>query len=147
MVISRFEEIESWQSARQLAGEIYGATRQGPFAKDFGLRDQIRRSSVSVMANIAEGFGRNGRIEFIRYLTVAQASAVEVQSHLYIALDLGYIPQLAFKSLYSQANTVRRQIGGFIQYLQSYRDRPQPETRNQEPETSPHTSRSNQPRH
>jgi len=78
MVISRFEDIESWRGARQLAGEIYGATHQQPFAKDFGLRDQIQRSSVSVMANIAEGFGRSGRIEFIRYLTVAQASAIEV---------------------------------------------------------------------
>ncbi|MGD0297773.1 MAG: four helix bundle protein [Bryobacteraceae bacterium] len=147
MVISRFEEIESWQGARQLAVEIYGATRQGPFAKDFGLRDQIQRSCVSIMANIAEGFGRNGRVEFIRYLTVAQASAVEVQSHLYIALDLGYIAEPAFKSLYSQASTVRRQIGGFIQYLRSCRDRRQPETRNQKPETSPRISRSNQPLH
>jgi four helix bundle protein len=147
MVISRFEDIESWQTARQLAVEVYGASRSGPFAKDFGLRDQMQRSSVSVMANIAEGFGRNGRIEFIRYLTVAQASAVEVQSHLYIALDLGYIAQPAFKSLYSQANQVRRQIGGFIQYLRSCPDHPQPETRNQKPETSPRTSRSSLPPH
>ena len=143
MVISRFEDIESWRGARQLAVEIYGATRQGPFAKDFGLRDQIRRSCVSIMANVAEGFGRNGRIEFIRYLTIAQASVVEVESHLYIALDLGYIGQPAFKSLYSQANKVRRQIGGFIQYLRGCKDRPQPETRNQKPETSRHTSQSN----
>jgi four helix bundle protein len=77
--------IECWQIARQLAVGIYGASRQGPFAKDFGLRDQIQRSSVSVMANIAEGFGRNGKVEFIRDLIIAQASSVEVQSHLYIA--------------------------------------------------------------
>jgi len=115
VVISRFEDIESWQAARKLAAAIYGASRQGPFAKDFGLRDQIQRSSVSVMANIAEGFGRNGKIEFIRYLTIAQASSLEVQSHLYIALDLGYMAPPEFKNLYSQAETVRRQIGGFIQ--------------------------------
>jgi four helix bundle protein len=101
MVISRFQDIESWQLARQLAVEIYGASRSGPFARDFGLRDQIQRSCVSIMANIAEGFGRNGKVEFIRYLTIAQASSVEVQSHLYIALDLGYVAQPNFKRLYS----------------------------------------------
>ncbi|HEV8043336.1 MAG TPA: four helix bundle protein [Bryobacteraceae bacterium] len=65
-MISGFQEIESWQLARQLAVEIYGASRHGPFARDFGLRDQIQRSSVSIMANIAEGFERNGKVEFIR---------------------------------------------------------------------------------
>jgi four helix bundle protein len=146
MVISRFEDIESWQIARQPAVGIYGASRSGLLAKDFGLRDQIQRSSVSVMANIAEGFGRNGKVEFIRYLTIAQVSSVEVQSHLYIALDLGYIGQPEFERLYAMAERVRQVIGGFIRYLRSCPDRPQPETRNQKPETSRRISQSNQPR-
>jgi four helix bundle protein len=82
VVISRFEDIESWRRARELSAEVYGISTNGPFSKDFGLRDQIQRASFSIMANIAEGFGRNGPTEFIRYLTIAQGSAVEVQSHL-----------------------------------------------------------------
>jgi four helix bundle protein len=87
VVISRFEDIESWQRARDLAAGVYGLSTQGAFRKDFGLRDQIQRACVSIMANIAEGFGRSGATEFIRYLTIAQASTTEVQSHLYVALD------------------------------------------------------------
>ena len=147
MVISRFEDIESWKRARDLAVQIYSVSRNGLFAKDFGLRDQIQRSSVSVMANIAEGFARNGAVEFIRYLTVAQASVVEVQSHLYIALDLGYITDPDFKQLYAQAERVRRLIGGFIRYLRSCSDHPQRETRNEKREASPHTFRSRRLRH
>lgn len=111
MVISRFEDIEGWQLARELAAEIYGASRIGPFGH------QIQRSCVSVMANIAEGFGRNGKAEFIRFLTIAQASCVEVQSHLYIALDLGYVRQSEFDRLYAMGERVRLVIGGFIRYL------------------------------
>src|SRR5689334_13568573 len=110
MVIARFEEIESWRRARDLTVEIYKISRTGSFAKDFCLRHQIQRSCVSVMANIAEGFGRNGKVEFIRYLTVAQASCVETQSHLYIALDLGYVSHEDFKRLYPMADRVRELI-------------------------------------
>src|ERR1700730_10768537 len=91
VIISRFDDIESWRRARELSGEIYGLSTKGAFSKDFGLRDQIQVASVSIMANLAEGFCRNGATEFIRYLTIAQSSAIEVQSHLYIALDLRYI--------------------------------------------------------
>jgi four helix bundle protein len=91
VIISRFEDIESWRRARKLSAEVYGISTKGTFSKDFGLRNQIKRACVSIMANIAEGFGRNGATEFIRYLTIAQSSAIEVQSHLYIALDLQYI--------------------------------------------------------
>ena len=94
------------------------------------------------MANIAEGFGRNGKVEFIRYLTIAQASCVEVQSHLYIALDLRYLGRPEFERLYAMAERVRQVIGGFIRYLRSCHDRPQRETRNEKREASPHTSRS-----
>ena len=117
MVISRFEDIESWQRARELTAGVYGLSMQRAFRKDFGLRDQVQRACVSIMANIAEGFGRNGATEFIRYLTIAQASTTEVQSHLYVALDLQYITQSDFDRLYGAAESVRKLIGGFIRYL------------------------------
>jgi four helix bundle protein len=117
VVISRFEDIESWQRARDLAAGVYGLSTQGAFRKDFGLRDQIQRACVSIMANIAEGFGRSGATEFIRYLTIAHASTTEVQSHLYVALDLQYITRSDFDRLYGSAESVRKLIGGFIGYL------------------------------
>ena len=117
MTIRGFEEIESWREARLLAAKIYEMSNLGPFRTDFGLRDQIRRAAVSVMANIAEGFGRGGKPEFIRFLRISRASALETQSHLYIALDLGYLSDEEFKLLHQQAIRVTRLIGGFINYL------------------------------
>ena len=117
MVIRRFEDIESWKQARQLTAAIYAVSNRGHFRRDFGMRDQIRRASVSVMANIAEGFGRRGTREFSRYLTIAQASVIEAQSHLYIALDLGYLGSSDFEALFQQARKVEDLIGGFIRYL------------------------------
>ena len=87
----RFEEVEAWQRARELTKLVYQMSTQGDGAKDFGLRDQIRRAAVSIMSNIAEGFERRGAVEFSRFLVVAKASAGEVRSQLYVALDLGYI--------------------------------------------------------
>jgi four helix bundle protein len=96
---NRLEDIQAWQKARQITRLIYEATAEGQFAKDFGLRDQIRRASVSIMANIAEGFGRRSDKEFANFLNMAHGSASEVQSHLYVALDLSYIDQTSFKKL------------------------------------------------
>jgi four helix bundle protein len=124
VVIRRFEEIEGWQQARTLAAKIYAISNQGKFTADFGLRDQIRRASVSIMANIAEGFGRGGKAEFIRFLRISRASALEAQSHLYIALDLGYLDTNQFETLYNQAITVTRLVGGFINYLSQRTDQP-----------------------
>jgi four helix bundle protein len=117
VVIRRFEDIEGWKQARRLTVSIYAVSKDGPFRSDFGMRDQIRRAAVSVMANIAEGFGRRGNREFSRYLTVAQASVVEVQSHLYVALDLCYVEQAKFDCLFQQARRVEDLIGGLIRYL------------------------------
>jgi len=114
---TRFEQIESWQKARLLAAEVYRMTAEGVFARDFGLRDQIRRSSVSVMANIAEGFGRGGNKEFISFLSVARGSAVEVKSHLYVALDAGLIAENSFQSLYKLASESEALISGLMKYL------------------------------
>jgi four helix bundle protein len=117
VTIRGFEEIESWKEARTLAAKIYEMSNRGKFRTDFGLRDQIRRSCVSIMANIAEGFGRGGKPEFIRFLRISRASAMETQSHLYIALDLGYLSRQEFETLHGQAIRVTRMVGGFINYL------------------------------
>ena len=87
--IERFEDIESWQLARELTVGIYRATNVAEFARDFGLKDQIRRAAVSIMSNIAEGFGRGGNAELIQFLAIARGSAAEVQAQLYVALDAG----------------------------------------------------------
>lgn len=99
----RFEEIEAWQIARKLNLEVYRVTGSGPFARDFGLRDQIRRASISVSSNIAEGFARRSPKDFARFLTIARASAAEVCSQLYLALDLEYVTQDDFDTLYRLA--------------------------------------------
>jgi len=110
--IGRFEDIVAWQKARVLAREIYRVTDSAGFARDFGLKDQIRRASVSVMANIAEGFERAGRAEFHQFLVVAKASCAEVRSHLYVALDAGYLTEDAFSSLSDMTEETGRIIGG-----------------------------------
>lgn len=117
--IEKFEDIEAWQKARELTREIYRSTNQGSFARDFGLRDQIRRAAVSTMSNIAEGFGRGGNKEFIQFLSTAKGSTSEVQSQLYVALDAGYINQDQFQELYSEAEATARMIGGLLRYLQN----------------------------
>jgi four helix bundle protein len=120
--IRQFEEIEGWKEARVLAAKIYEASNRGKFSTDYGLRDQIRRASVSIMANIAEGFGRGGKTEFVRFLCISRASALETQSHLYIALDLGYLSTTDFETLHAQAIKVTRLVGGFINYLSNHRE-------------------------
>src|SRR5215213_4770575 len=97
---SKFEDIQAWQKARQVTRMIYQVTAGGEFAKDYGLRDQVRRASVSIMAHIAEGFGRRSDKEFANFLNMAHGSVSEVQSHLYAALDLKYISQDSFSKLY-----------------------------------------------
>ncbi len=107
----------AWQKARGLTKEIYSHTRTGTFAKDFGLRDQIQRASVSIMGNVAEGFDRGGDKEFIQFLSVSKGSFGEVKSHLYVALDQQYIVQEQFNRLYGCADEVGRLLAGFMAYL------------------------------
>lgn len=113
----RFEDIEAWQKARELTKQIYALSNDGQFARDFGLRDQIRRASVSIMSNIAEGFGRGGNKEFMQFLSTAKGSASEVQAQLYVALDANYINQEQFKQLYDLTQSTGNMIGGLIRYL------------------------------
>jgi len=115
--IERFEDILGWQKARRVSGAIYELTNQGIFAKDFGLRDQIRRSSVSIMANIAEGFGRRSDKEFANFLNYAHGSVAETQSHLYVALDLAYHSQEQFGTTYQMLDETSRMLMGFSKHL------------------------------
>ena len=117
MAIRRFEDLNGWQQARELTKGIYRASSTPAFRRDFALSDQVRRASISVMANIAEGFGRKGKCEFIRFLTIAQASSVELRSHLYVALDLGYVDDVCFEDLSSLAERCENLIGGLIRHL------------------------------
>ncbi|HEX8847172.1 MAG TPA: four helix bundle protein [Pyrinomonadaceae bacterium] len=113
------EEIQAWQKARQVTRIIYEVTTDGPFAKDYGLRDQTRRASVSIMANIAEGFGRRSDKEFANFLNMAHGSISEVQSHLYIALDLNYIDQSSFTKLNNLLDEVSRMTLVLAQHLRA----------------------------
>jgi four helix bundle protein len=110
--IERFEDLIAWQKARELTKNIYRVTKIGEFLKDFGLRDQIRRASVSIMSNIAEGFERGGRSEFHQFLVIAKGSCAELRSQLYVALDAEYIDIATFQSLDSLAKETSRLIGG-----------------------------------
>ena len=110
--VGRFEELIAWQKARELTREVYRVTREGAFARDFGLAGQMQRAAVSVMSNIAEGFERGGRGEFHQFLSAAKASCAEVRSQLYVALDVGYLDQPTFAHLLAGAEEVGRILGG-----------------------------------
>jgi four helix bundle protein len=114
-----FEEIEAWKRARSLTNQIYQASGKDRFAKDFGLKDQIRRASVSVLSNIAEGFQRGGNKEFIQFLSIAKGSIGEVKSQLYVALDQGYIDEDTRRDLSSESDEIQRMISGLIKYLRA----------------------------
>lgn len=114
-----FEEIIAWQKARELNLELYLVTAQGNFSKDHGLRDQIRRASISITSNIAEGFERETTKEFIRFLYIAKASSGEFRSQLYLASDMNYISKDEFERLNLKVSEISKLIGGLIKYLKS----------------------------
>ncbi len=113
----KFEEIIAWQKARSAVWLIYKLTTDGNFSKDFGLRDQIRRSAVSIMANIAEGSGRTSDKEFANFLNIARGSITETQSHIYVALDLGYLSKKYFSEIFSLLDEVGRMTTGLMKHL------------------------------
>ena len=115
----RFEDIKAWQKAREATKIIYQVTSEGRFAKDYGLRDQTQRASVSIMANIAEGYGRRSDKEFANFLNFAHGSVAETQSHLYVALDVGYIDQNSFTNLYELLQEISRMTIAHSQHLRS----------------------------
>jgi four helix bundle protein len=117
MTIRRFEDIRAWQEARILVQMIYVLTGEEPLSKDFGLRDQLQRAAVSAMTNIAEGFDCESHAEFSRFLGYSRRSAVEVQSLLYVAFDVGYMEEAIFQEHYNQANKVKAMVSAFKKSL------------------------------
>ncbi len=119
MKIYRFEQLEIWKLARSLNKAIYDVSGQGAFRRDFGLRDQIRRASVSIASNIAEGFESQSNASFIKFLTISRGSSAEVRAQLYLAADRDYVSSAECKALLDQAETISHQISAFIKYLKS----------------------------
>ena len=115
----RFEDIEAWKRGRELNVRVYELSSSGAFAKDFALRDQIRRASISVASNIAEGYARQSRADFARFLVIARASAAEVISQLYLALDVGHIDHDQFEQARRIADEASAACSGLIRYLRS----------------------------
>ena len=112
-----FEDLPVWRSAKDLAILIYRVTSQGKISRNYGLKDQIQRAAVSVSSNIAEGFERGTKQEFIQFLYIARGSCGELRSQLYIAKEIGYLNSEEFKKLCEATRKVSKQINGFIEYL------------------------------
>jgi four helix bundle protein len=115
--IERFEDIQAWDQARDLARQVYEVTNSKGFAQDFGLRDQIRRAAVSILSNIAEGFERGGDKEFVKFLYIAKGSCGEVRAQLYVAQDQTYINEEIFQNLTNRCLSISKMIAGLISYL------------------------------
>jgi len=130
MKIERFEDIEAWQLARELARKVYRLTKKPRFEKDYGLKRQIQDAAGSSMHNIAEGFDSETNAEFIRFLRYAKRSCTEVQSELYLAFDEKYVSTDEFNDVYEQARRTRAAVYGFIKYLKKYEEN---KTINREP--------------
>lgn len=121
MKINKFEELNIWKLALKTTKEIYDLTSKKEFAKDFDLKDQMRRAIISVSSNIVEGFEKNNNNEFIRFLKIAKGSVGEVRNQLYIALAVNYLTNQEFESLNRALEDLASQIGGFIVYLEKKR--------------------------
>jgi len=126
--VARFEDLIAWQKARELTKAIYQLTRQGTFAKDYGLVNQMQRAAVSVMSNIAEGFERARPAEFHQFLSIAKASCAEVRSLLYVAFDVGHLAEADYQRLLAQSEEVARIIGGLRASVERQRDQQRGDT-------------------
>ncbi|WP_138992569.1 four helix bundle protein [Larkinella sp. C7] len=115
--INRFEDLEVWKLSRKLAQDIFWLSQEGSFSKDFELKNQVNRASGSIMDNIAEGFGRANRAEFILFLGYSTGSSTEVKSQLYRALDCKHIQQEQFELFYSNTDRIGKMLFGLIQSL------------------------------
>jgi hypothetical protein len=115
--IDRIEDILVWQKAKSLTIEIYKASNQSIFARDFGLRDQIRRAAVSIPSNIAEGFGRGGNKEFLQFLSIAKGSLYDLKTQLIIANEIGYLDNEIFIKISNDSDEVGKMLTSFMNYL------------------------------
>jgi four helix bundle protein len=120
--IERFEDFIAWQKARKLTAEIYRITSEENFARDFGLKNQIRRAAVSTMSNLAEGFERGRPAEFHQFISIAKGSCAELRAQLYVALDVGYIDLPTFEVLMRQATEVGQILGGLRRSVERRRE-------------------------
>ncbi|MEK7724949.1 MAG: four helix bundle protein [Acidobacteriota bacterium] len=116
--VKRFEDLDAWKFARELVNLIYDLTDKEIFKRDYGLKDQMRRATVSIMSNIAEGFERGSDKDFARFLFIAKASCGEMRSQLYVSIDRKYITQEEFNLATEKAITTSQKISGLIKYLQ-----------------------------
>ncbi len=117
--INKFEDLAVWQKARELAKKIYQLTSQKPLSQDFRLKDQMHGSVGSIMDNIAEGFDRGSRLEFVNSLGIAKGETGELKSQLYRCFDANYISKDCFDELYANVDEVAKMIAGFMEYLNS----------------------------
>jgi len=117
--IKRFEDLDVWKKARNLSKDIFARINSGKLISDYPLRDQMRRSSGSIMDNIAEGFERNGTKEFRQFLSIAKGSTRELKSQLYRCLNQNYFNQSAFLALYTKTDEVSKMISGLMIYLKN----------------------------
>lgn len=117
--VNSFEELNIWIESRSFNQKLYEVSNNGLFDKDYDLKRQIRRASISVSSNIAEGFERNTDKEFIQFLYYAKGSAGEVRSQLFLSLDLNYINKDDFDKLYNQITGISKMISGMIKYLKN----------------------------
>ena len=124
--IRRFEEIEAWQTARELTRRVYAISANGAFSRDFGLRDQMRRAAVSVMSNIAEGFESRTEVLFREYLGRAKASSGELRAQFYVAQDAGYVTPEQSTILQRECEKCSSQISGFMEYLRRSNSKKRP---------------------
>jgi four helix bundle protein len=115
--IKRFEDLDAWKKARELSKKIFELTDKGSFKQDFALINQINGSSGSVMDNIAEGFERGGRKEFLQFLSIAKGSAGETRSQLYRAFDRNYLDEKKFNELRGEVTDISKIISGLMEYL------------------------------
>ena len=115
--IKRFEDLECWQEARELVKIVYSLTKKTEFKKDYELVRQVRKSAVSSMANVSEGFHRNSAKDFMRFLDYSRSSVAETLSHLYVALDQDYINEQELEIVKNKANIVWKKVNNFIAYL------------------------------
>jgi len=115
--VEKFEDFICWQKARLIVNEVYKITMQDNFKKDFSLKEQIRKAAISIMLNISEGFARKSHKEFKQFLFISHGSLAEVQSALYIALDLKYLTKDQFNQLYDMCTEVSKIISGLIKSL------------------------------
>lgn len=122
--VERFEDLIAWQKSRELTKKIYKITEDVSFTKDFGLKSQIQRASVSIMSNIAEGFDRFRPTEFHQFLSIAKGSCAEVRSQLYVAYDIGYIREKDFQILKSATEELSKIISGLRSYIEKQKVKP-----------------------